>query len=400
MTCSKMTATFSIAVLALCGCASKTPENRETVEDKTAYQAQYRTDVDDKIERRNAQSLALNLDRCVDAASQPRSTPGSSQVALLSRSDLLDVKIGDDKTLSGQVEVGQDGKLRLPHLSPIRAQGRTIDAIESDVRAQLVRDGLYRAAPRVSIRVADLAAAKIHVAGAIFNPGTVVVGNVRGDEIDRARQDAIGASGEGRTLSRALATAGGIRPDADLANITVIRAGKRISIDARPAMNGRPFEDLVLIADDQINVPSRKCFQEALMAPTSLTAPGVKVFMSNLTKPADSNSLSAIGKDTRELRYGTRFIQAVVGMNCVGGTAATNADRYAVLFSRNPLTNESIVIERRLEDLLRRADRDELDPFILPGDAIACYDSTVTNIVDVAKSITTVIGSSLPLLAL
>ena len=122
--------------------------------------------------------------------------------------------------------------------------------------------------------------------------------------------------------------------------------------------------------------------------------------MSNLTKPADSNALSNIDKDTRELRYGTRFIQAVVGMNCVGGTAATNAARYAVLFSRNPITNESIVIERSLEDLLRRRDRDELDPFILPGDAIACYDSTATNIVDVARSFTTVFGGALAALAL
>ena len=84
--------------------------------------------------------------------------------------------------------------------------------------------------------------------------------------------------------------------------------------------------------------------------------------MSNLTKPADSKALSNIDKNTRELRYGTRLIKAVVGMNCVVGTAATNAARYAVLFSRNPITNESILIERGPEDLLRRRDRDELTP--------------------------------------
>ncbi len=124
------------------------------------------------------------------------------------------------------------------------------------------------------------------------------------------------------------------------------------------------------------------------MKPTSITAPGVKVFMSNLTKPADSNALSAVDKDVRELRYGTRLMQAVVGMNCVGGTRMTNANRSAILFPRNPVTGESIVIERSIEDLLERADRNDLDPFILPGDAIACYDSAVRNVVDVARSLT------------
>ena len=393
-------AILSVASLAFVGCASHAPENRETVEGGTAYQAQYRTDTDRQIEDRNERSLALNLDRCARDAKARSSASFQQQADLLSRGDLLVVAIGDDKVLSGPAEIGQDGKLHLPHLNAVQAHGRTLDAVEADIRAHLVRDGFYRVAPRVSIRQSDKAAAKVHVAGAVFEPGSVIVGDVRGDAVDRARQNAIGASGEGRTLARALASAGGVRPDADLANITVIRAGQRITVDARPAVEGRPFDDMILIADDQIEVPSRECFQEALMAPLPLTAPGVKVFLSNLTEPADSNALSAIGKDGRELRYGTRFIQAVVGMNCVGGTAATNADRYAVLFSRNPLTKESIVIERRLEDLLRRADRDELDPFILPGDAIACYDSTVTNIVEVARSIATVLGASIPLLVL
>ena len=108
----------------------------------------------------------------------------------------------------------------------------------------------------------------------------------------------------------------------------------------------------------------------------------VKVFMSNLTKPVDANALSAVGRDARELRYGTRMIQAVVGMNCYGGAKLTNADRSAVLFTRNPMTGASIVIERKIEDLLRGAARDDLDPYILPGDALACYDSTVTDVTE------------------
>ena len=102
--------------------------------------------------------------------------------------------------------------------------------------------------------------------------------------------------------------------------------------------------------------------------------------MSNLAVPASSNAQSAISKDTVELRYGTRFLQAVFSLNCVGGARLTNSNRSAVLFTRNPITGQSIVIERNLEELLRRGDRDDFDPYLMPGDALACYDSSVINI--------------------
>ena len=81
-------------------------------------------------------------------------------------------------------------------------------------------------------------------------------------------------------------------------------------------------------------------------------------------------------------------------MNCVGGTGTTNADRFAVLISRNPATDRTEVIERRIEALVRRSDRDNHDPVLMPGDAIACYDSHVTNARDVARSLIEVISPS------
>jgi hypothetical protein len=34
---------------------------------------------------------------------------------------------------------------------------------------------------------------------------------------------------------------------------------------------------------------------------------------------------------------------------------------------RNPVTGVSVVIERRIEDMMTRADRDEFDPYLLPA---------------------------------
>ncbi len=393
----------AIAVaLGISGCAATgVPQNVEPVAEGRSYQAQYRSAEDNLREARNARSAALNAERCIapSAPPVPSAAPALLLPEALSPGDLLAVVVGTDEVFTGSFEVSADGALRLPHLSAIPVDGRDAPSLESAIADRLVREGLYRRAPRVSVRLTDPAGARVSVVGAVFQPGPHGVGGTSGEDRDPTRQLAMGADGSARSLSAALRAAGGVRPDADLSTVRLTRAGKSRVLDMRGVMEGRAFEDATLVTGDRIEVPSRGCFQEALMVSNAVSPPGVSVYMSNLTKPADANALSAIGRETRQMPYGTRFLQAAVNMNCVGGAALTNADRYAVLFSRNPITGQSIVIERRLEDLLRRADRDELDPYLMPGDAIACYDSAVTNITEVAKSVAVVLGTGL-LLAL
>jgi hypothetical protein len=64
-----------------------------------------------------------------------------------------------------------------------------------------------------------------------------------------------------------------------------------------------------------------------------------------------------------------------------------NAGRSAVLMSRNPVTGQSVVISRPVEQLVRAANRDAMDPWLMPGDAIACYDSAAMNLRDVVSVI-------------
>lgn len=132
------------------------------------------------------------------------------------------------------------------------------------------------------------------------------------------------------------------------------------------------------------------------MVPSPISPPGVSLFLSNLTQPAAGNALAGIGKDVREVPYGTRYMQAVVDTNCVGGARMTNGHRSAALYSRNPLTQVSVVIERDIEDMMRRADRDDYDPYVLPGDAIACYDSAVTNVTGLGSALSAAPLSLLP----
>lgn len=313
--------------------------------------------------------------------------PGALISERLSRGDLLDIRVADDETFTDAYVISRDGMLRLPFLNPIQAQGRSVEQIEDAVSRALLDGDFYTQAPRISVRLRDFAPVRIAVSGAVFEPRPVEIGGTRGDEVDQARQTALGAAGENRNLSVALRTAGGVRPDADLSAVELQRDGQRYWLDMRGAITGRPFEDVTLLTGDAVVVHSRNCFQSDLMVPSPLSPPGISLFLSNLTQPATGNAPSAIGRDAREVPYGTRMMQAVVGSNCVGGARVTSAARSAALFSRNPMNGDSVVIERRIEDMRARRDRDQYDPWLLPGDAIACYDSSVTNIGEAARLI-------------
>jgi hypothetical protein len=243
----------------------------------------------------------------------------------------------------------------------------------------------------VRLSLIELGAVDVAIAGAVFEPGVKQVGGRTAEQLNLVLdQKDSGDRNGARTLTNALQAGGGIRPDADLAQVIVARGGKWAQIDLRPVIEGGWYQDIALSPGDQIYVPSRGCFQQALVRPTRVTIPGIRVYMSNLSRPAVHNAGSAIGKEATSLPYGTRLSQAMVSANCVGGSAM-NADRRVVLISRNPANGQSVVIERSVERLVRGADRDERDPYLMPGDALACYDSLAMNVRDVIS----VVGETL-----
>ncbi|MFD1341119.1 polysaccharide biosynthesis/export family protein [Litorisediminicola beolgyonensis] len=382
-----------------CGPA-RSPENIEPVAEGGGYQAQYRTPPA-RIETPVVlNSARINAASCTaplggQAGSKFGSIPAPLLGERLSRNDLLDVRIGEDEVLTGRYVVSGDGTLKLPFLDPVPAQGRSPAEVERSLRTALLRERLYDVAPLLSVRVADFSGVTVGVSGAVFEPHAVEIGGLRAGDIDRARQEALGASTDARSLAAAIRAVGGIRPDADLSAIELVRGGSRYRLDLRGVYEGVGVADIMLLAGDEVVVPTRRCFQDDLMRPSPVSPAGVSLFLSNLTQPASNNASSAIGRDVREIPWGTRFMQAVVDANCVGGSRATSASRSAVLFTRNPVTGVSTVIERDIEDMLRRPDRDDYDPYLLPGDAIACYDSAVTNIAEVGRVLGIVGAASL-----
>ncbi|MBO9466438.1 polysaccharide biosynthesis/export family protein [Tropicibacter sp. R15_0] len=396
---STLTATLALTLLQ--GCASlKRPDNIEPVAEGRAYQAQYRQP--DRKKSRYLESQSMNETPClpliggtVEDSFGKWSGPALSPLLgeKLTRNDLVELVVVGDDTFSGDYVVSREGDLTLPHLPPVKAQGRSVPQIEKSLSKALIASGFYTEPPQLTLRILDFAEVSVGVTGAVFEPHAVRIGAVSGDRADRMRQGAMGASTEARNLSVALRAAGGVRPDADLSAVELHRSGQVYRMDLRGVFEGTDPTDIMLLSGDQIVVKSRQCFQDDLMRPSPISPPGVTLYMSNLTQPASGNAESAIGRSVREVPYGARFLQAVVDTNCVGGIKLTNANRHAILFSRNPVTQVSVVIERNIERLLRRADRDDYDPYVLPGDAIACYDSTLTNIADLGR-VTTVVGTA------
>ncbi|MEO0450034.1 MAG: polysaccharide biosynthesis/export family protein [Pseudomonadota bacterium] len=393
-----------LAVIALAGCATsyERPRNLETVQ-TAPYQAQRQSMSDSNETSLMVSAMSQNLGRCQDMdlalTGQPSDTglaAAFEEPAILSPGDFVRLQIVRGDGFEGDFVISPGGYLRLPHIGDIPAAGTTKQQLEETVSRLLVTGGFYTSNfVQVSVDVIHWAPIPVSISGAVFQSGDVVL-NERGANTDPgARVDAAGDFTLQRRLSRALSAASGVRPDADIRNVVLIRNGRRRVFDMTGVFDGGPVDDPLLVAGDRIHVPSRGCFQMALARPSRITPPGIRVFMSNLTRPAASNATSAIGEYSTKLPYGTRFLQGLVSANCVGGIQATNARRWGVLISRNPITGESEVIARSIEDMVRRADRDDFNPVLLPNDAIACYDSHVTNARDVISMVSEAISPAL-----
>jgi len=338
-----------ITVLPGCGDGFERPENTVDLNSPAATMLE-RQDDQGRTKPEPGSALFGNAQRCRDEPVPVDAIPAeraSSASLPLSPGDLVHVAMPGDEPPAGNYKVDSDGTISFANAGKLPVSGLAVEQVEAALARKLVASGLYRAGhAHPTIRLLDRDQVRVMVAGAVFSPGQVTI-NERPQVPDTTRQTAAGDHAIGRTLSVALSHAAGVRPDADIAHIVVEHMGRRQLVDFTGFLDGSPVNDVALVDGDRVSVPSRHCFQAKMARPTPITPPGVRV----------------------------------------GGAKVTNAHRGAVLVSVNPETGESEVIERDVEALIRRADRDLYNPVIMPNDAIACYDSSVTNVREVLRSL-------------
>lgn len=325
----------------------------------------------------------------------------------LSPGDRLEVSIPKDTYFARIYEVNQDGNLEVPYLGLLPVVGLEPEEVQKRLSEALIEQKFFpKNKLQLSVQVLQWAPVQISIAGELFQPGRVLINDpsdapgvttIAGDS-----RPITGSYPVRRYLTVAIRAAGGVLPTADVTQVKLKRGDQEKMIDLSGIFTGSPIEDIPLIAGDQITVPKAEKFQPELMRPSQITPPGIKVFVSNLTTPASSNATSAVGNQQEGITfpYGARFSQAVISANCAGGIVSTNADRNAILVRVDSLTGKTTVVERKVEDLLRNSTNNDENPFLLPRDGVACYDSAMTNTRDIFRSIADFLNPLNPLLLL
>ncbi len=315
----------------------------------------------------------------------------ASRAMRYSIGDRFNIFVSDYEDISGDYMINTDGRIILPFAGEVSAVGANNDELQRLVEGAYLRAGILKeGGMRAVVRPVQWGPINVTVSGAVFAPGRVVINNIRdADKLEKALER-FGDGTLDRFIPAALRAAGGVRPDADVSHIAVLRKGRRLVLDWRGAFGRGAVDDIALIDGDEIIVPEASCFQSGLIRPTQITPPGIRIFISNAVAPVYSNANAAVSPLSTSLPYGTRLLAGLVSANCVGGSLATNAQRHAVLVSRNPKTLRTEVVQRSIEELVQSSDRDTLNPFLMPDDAIACYDSAMTDVAELA----TIFGSA------
>lgn len=330
-------------------------------------------------------SPSINL----DPATPPLVPP--SNALPLSPGDQVRILIQDGDLFNGVYEVNTNGELKLPYLSPINVVGLDLDTVEQTIQKKLVEEKLFQPGyAKVSVSIVQWAEIEVSVSGAVFLPGLFVI-NARSAETQALQNNLVsGDYAPERSLIAALRAAGGITPKANVREIILFRNDQEYKFDLSGVFDGLPVEDVFLVKGDQITVPQLDTWQNHLVRPSAITIPALQIRISNLTVPANSNASASLNREAITFPYGARFSHAVVSGNCVGGTETSNASRKAILVRTDRQTGVTNIYERSVEDLMRNS-TDETNPFLMPDDGVACYDSTVTEVRDVAQTLLQII---------
>jgi polysaccharide biosynthesis/export protein len=155
----------------------------------------------------------------------------------IGKEDVVTVEVWKDPALSAKAPVRPDGKLSLPMIGDIRAEGRTAKELQTEITTKLAP---MVNQPVVSVQVSEINAAKFFVIGEVAHAGAYPV---RGTT----------------NVLQALALAGGPTEYANRGAILVIRHGEegkeaRYNVNYRQVVSGKA-QAITLIPGDTVYVP-------------------------------------------------------------------------------------------------------------------------------------------------
>ena len=152
--------------------------------------------------------------------------------------DVIEVAVWKEPDFSREVLVRPDGKISLPVIGDIQAEGLTPEALTKDLQEAFAK---YVKTPKVSVIVSAINSRKIYVLGRVRTPGVFPL---------RSEM----------TLLQAIAIAGGFSEWAKKGDIILLRKAEkgdqRIEVDLKNVIQGKEGgEDVPLQPGDKIIVP-------------------------------------------------------------------------------------------------------------------------------------------------
>ena len=161
-----------------------------------------------------------------------------SQDYVIGKGDELEIVVWRNEQLSHQVIVRPDGRISLPLIQDIQAEGLSVLQLQNQITKRLNQ---HITNPKVSVIVAAINSYKVSVLGRVVNPGVYpITGNT--------------------TLAEAIALAGGFTEWANKRKITVVthlgEKEKKLIINYKKIASGKdPKQNIVLKRGDIIIVP-------------------------------------------------------------------------------------------------------------------------------------------------
>ncbi|HID98414.1 MAG TPA: polysaccharide export protein [Thermodesulfobacteriaceae bacterium] len=153
--------------------------------------------------------------------------------------DVLEISVWKDPDLTRQVIVQPDGYISFPLVGQIKAGGRTILEVHSDIVNGLKE---YIPSPTVSVLPVKIESYKIYVVGKVNKPGIFVLPNPV-------------------SVVQAISLAGGTNPFASEGNILILRQGPdgsstAIEFDYDDVAEGKHMEqNIILKSGDVVIIP-------------------------------------------------------------------------------------------------------------------------------------------------
>jgi len=161
-----------------------------------------------------------------------------SQDYTLGKGDIIEVFVWRNEQLSRKVIIRPDGKISLPFVQDMQAEGFTPVQLQRQITRRLIE---HIANPQVSVIVSEINSYRVSVLGRVNNPGVYPI------------------TGK-TTIAEVIALAGGFTEWANRRKITVVtRQGgekTKVIINYKKISSGKdPSQNIILKRDDIIIVP-------------------------------------------------------------------------------------------------------------------------------------------------